>query len=196
MKKNCIETYTGKKIDLLNPKSTDIDIKDIARGLAMTVRFGGHLEGFMSVAQHSFNVANLLHLDPFHVQMYGLLHDAPEAYLGDVVRPLKYMLPLYHRMEKNMMKAILRGLGLHKKLVLTKKQLQVVKEADNGMLILERHDLKSKCVRKNGWTNYNKYHGGYKPMSIFGVFDTLECWDWQNAERNFLSKFKLLNAAI
>jgi len=81
--------YSGKCIDLANPRPEDIEIRDIAWSLAHTIRFNGHLEYQISVAQHSICVAQLV---PAHLRLAALLHDALEAYLGDIVRPVKRFL--------------------------------------------------------------------------------------------------------
>ncbi len=189
-----IETYLGNQIDLLNPKPSQVDIKDIARGLAMTVRFGGHLEEFYSVAQHSIATANLLESlgDSREVQMYGLLHDAPEAYLGDVVRPLKRMLPSYKKLEKKMMKAVLKGLGL--KLNLTEEQLMHVTAADDSMVVWERFSLKSHCCKRYGWAVYQRH--AKTTLQDPSDWNKLSGMPWRRAEQKFLEHYKYLKGKL
>jgi uncharacterized protein len=94
-----IQTYTGRAFDLLDPRPEQIDPLDIAHGLSMICRFTGHVRDFYSVAQHSCLVAEIVsdlwragpsdRPCPELVQLAALLHDAPEAYIGDVSTPLK-----------------------------------------------------------------------------------------------------------
>ncbi|MCI0627634.1 MAG: HD domain-containing protein [Acidobacteria bacterium] len=86
MSGHCITTFTGREIDPFAMKAEDISIEDIAHALSMTCRFGGHCRSFYSVAEHSVQVASLC---PPHLYLDGLLHDAAEAYLGDIPTPLK-----------------------------------------------------------------------------------------------------------
>src|SRR4051812_30250690 len=81
---NWMQTFTGRQFWPVDPRADEIAIEDIARALAMTCRFGGHVRFHYSVAQHSFLVS--LVCSPEHA-LWGLLHDASEAYLGDVVWP-------------------------------------------------------------------------------------------------------------
>lgn len=81
-----IITRGGRKVDLINPTAAMIDPTDIAHSLSMQCRFNGHTRSFYSVAQHCYLVADLV---PHEEQLAGLLHDATEAYVGDMVRPLK-----------------------------------------------------------------------------------------------------------
>jgi hypothetical protein len=88
---------SGKQISLKNPTSDQIDIRDIAGPLSKICRFGGHISTFYSVAQHSVLVASLA---PDPLKKAALLHDAAEAYLGDVIKPLKVMIgPAYEALE-------------------------------------------------------------------------------------------------
>lgn len=116
-----IRTYTGKCFDIqiLDPDSICID--DIAHALSHTSRFGGHLEKSLSVAQHSYYVA--LNVAPKN-RLAALLHDASEAYIGDMPSPFKKLMPDFKKFENDLMMAIAEKLGfdlpLHKE----------VKEAD------------------------------------------------------------------
>jgi hypothetical protein len=89
-----IETVSGRFVDLLDPMPTQIDRGDIAHGMAMTCRYGGHVSRFYSVAEHVLLVRDLLESQGHtgQVLLAALLHDAAEAYLGDIVSPLKYAL--------------------------------------------------------------------------------------------------------
>ncbi|WP_217476583.1 phosphohydrolase [Stutzerimonas stutzeri] len=84
-----ILTHTGKRFDLLAPRAELISTIDIAHALAHVCRFNGHTRHHYSVAQHSLLVASIV---PAEHQLAALLHDATEAYVGDMVRPLKALL--------------------------------------------------------------------------------------------------------
>ena len=83
-------------IDLLDFSATDVDLEDISHALGSLPRYGGHGSTFYSVAEHSIRVAMMV--EPRH-RLEALLHDAAEAYLGDVVAPLKALLPDYRKIE-------------------------------------------------------------------------------------------------
>ena len=125
-------TFTGKRFWPLSPAVEDICIQDIAHALAHVCRFGGHCRQFYSVAQHSLHVSRLV--SPPRA-LAGLLHDATEAYLGDMVRPLKRSMPDYRRAEHDLWAVIARRFGVPVELPLE------IKQADNVALMTERRDL-------------------------------------------------------
>src|SRR5579872_2947230 len=86
-----IQTASGLEFPLFEPRLDAINIEDIAHGLSMICRFTGQCARFYSVAEHSVHVS---HLVPREDAAWGLLHDAAEAYLGDVASPLKKHLKL------------------------------------------------------------------------------------------------------
>jgi hypothetical protein len=104
-----MQTYTGRAFYPLEPNPGDVDLLDIAHGLSMLCRYNGHVSRFYSVAEHcvlmSFAVA------PEHA-LWALLHDATEAYLGDMIRPLKRQMPAYRAVEQEVMTAICDRFGL------------------------------------------------------------------------------------
>lgn len=82
-----MQTYSGKAFYPRDPRADEICIEDIAHALSMICRYNGHCLEFYSVAQHSVMVSNLC---PPSQSLEGLMHDAAEAYLGDMIRPLKH----------------------------------------------------------------------------------------------------------
>lgn len=98
-----IETSTGEKFWFTSEDTNGIDIRDIAHCLSNACRFTGHCRFFYSVAEHSLNVAALL---PEHKKLWGLLHDASEAYLADIASPVKQLLPDYKKLEARLMTRI------------------------------------------------------------------------------------------
>jgi uncharacterized protein len=99
-----LETFSGKLIWPLDPHPNEICIEDIAHALSNICRFNGHTKHHYSVGKHSLNVAIILKAQctPDIVQLFGLLHDASEAYLCDIPRPLKKYLNGYLEVEKKM----------------------------------------------------------------------------------------------
>ena len=81
-----VQTFSGKRFDLLNPRIEDVCIEDIAHALANICRFNGHCREFYSVGQHSVHCADIVS-EPYKID--ALLHDAGEAYYGDITRPQK-----------------------------------------------------------------------------------------------------------
>jgi hypothetical protein len=128
----CIPLHSGKIFDYANPHPDMIDIADIARGLSKCCRFAGQLDEFYSVAQHS--VIGAMHIDE-EFALEFLLHDAAEAYMGDVVSPLKRMLAGYNVIEERVDLAVRRKFGL------PGEMSPEVKKMDDAMYHTERRDL-------------------------------------------------------
>lgn len=127
-----ISTYRGNRFYPAEPRVEDIDIEDIAHGLAYTCRFNGQTTAFYSVAQHSLIVCELV---PESLKREALLHDAAEAYLGDLVKPLKALLPEFVAIEHQVMAAIARAFGLGDWIH------PDIKRADRIALATEKRDL-------------------------------------------------------
>lgn len=103
-----IMTYTRKMFDPLHPDTERIDIADIAHALSMLCRANGHFRTFYSVGQHSINCMREARARGYSekVQLACLLHDASEAYLADVTRPVKAELPRYLEIEAPLQETI------------------------------------------------------------------------------------------
>ena len=127
-----VSTKSGRRVSLLNPSPSQIVIGDIAHGLAHQCRFNGHTNKFYSVAQHSVLVASIL---PRELRLAGLLHDASEAYLGDVVQPLKDLLPEYQSIEANFCEVLGARFGVNL------QHNYAIRHADLVVLATERRDL-------------------------------------------------------
>jgi len=127
-----IVTHYGNIVDLVNPDPSTITLKDIAHNLSRIVRFNGAGKYRYSVAQHSIYVSNLV--APQHA-LPALMHDATEAYLGDVVSPLKQLLPEYIRIERRMWEAICLAFELNPALS------HAVHRADRQAYLKERTTL-------------------------------------------------------
>ena len=111
-----IETYTGRFFDVANPQAKDVCIDDIAHALGNLCRYGGHCKEFYSVAEHSLLTAQIAavidSLTSIRLLLLCLLHDAAEAYLVDVPRPVKIQLAEYIGIEAKVMAVIYEHLGI------------------------------------------------------------------------------------
>jgi uncharacterized protein len=126
-------TATGRRLFVFDPDPEQICIEDIAHALSNICRFGGHTREFVSVAQHSVFVSELV---PKKHARAGLLHDATEAYLGDVIRPLKLAIGVnYTRLE------LVWWLAIAKRFEIAPVLPEDVKHADHIALLTERRDL-------------------------------------------------------
>jgi 5'-deoxynucleotidase YfbR-like HD superfamily hydrolase len=135
-----LQTFSGVQFFPLSPRVEDIRIEDIAHALSNQCRFSGHVKQFYSVAEHSVRIARVLRNQGCknEVVLWGLLHDASEAYLVDLPRPLKRTRELgdaYQKIEQNLMKAVCQRFGL------PIFQPHCVSEADHRILITEKRDL-------------------------------------------------------
>lgn len=131
-----ILTYTGRYVCMADPAEAVYDIRDIAHALSQICRFGGHTRNFYSVAQHSVLVSQLV---PVEYRLQALLHDAAEAYYGDVTSPMKQLAWMgeYRAAESGMLVALFAAFGVAP----TVDSTAAVKCADLQMLATERRDL-------------------------------------------------------
>ena len=105
---DCIRTFSGKYVNVFEPDPETIVIEDIAHALSHQGRFGGHLPQFYTVAQHSIFCADLA---PDEHKFAALMHDASEAYLLDVPRPIKLKLCNYKEIEDKLMEVLATKFG-------------------------------------------------------------------------------------
>jgi len=129
---------SGALFDLMDPEGSDFTLQDIAHGLGRVCRFAGQVNRYYSVAEHCVHVARLV---PATSSRAALLHDASEAFIGDVTRPLKALLPDYQRIEARVEAAITARFlspaeqqcgGIH---------APVIKAADQAMCLAEARAL-------------------------------------------------------
>lgn len=166
-----MQTASGLMFFHQDPRPEDICIEDIAAALSKICRYAGHCKQFYSVAQHSVLVSHFV--EPEHA-LWGLLHDAAEAYVVDVPTPLKRLLPDYEKMEDNVLEVICRKFGLQPGMPAE------VKRVDNAILADEQKHLMSKPPAA--------WHLPELPLGL----PTIPLWEPELAERNFLTRFNQL----
>lgn len=179
--KDWIQTYTGKKFFPLDPRLEDICIEDIARALSMQCRYAGHVARFYSVAEHSVRVSRIIEerTGDLNKALWGLLHDATEAYLCDIPRPLKRqtVFAAYRDAERLLMTVIAERFGL------VGNEPEEVIALDTEILGTEARELKSPI--HPDWAKTTAT--GELPPSL--GFGNALGWDPFFAERSFLGRF-------
>lgn len=152
--KDFIQLFSGIDFYFLEPDTEKVLLSDIAHTLSLLCRFGGHCREFYSVAEHSVRCS---YVAPPEYAYEALMHDATEAYLVDMPRPIKNVLPGYKEIETNLDKVIRSKFGLPE--VMSKQ----VHHADNVMLATERRDLMPNTVTPWVWLP-EPYGPTIKPM--------------------------------
>lgn len=137
---DCMNTYTGLVFEPMYMTADNIRAEDIAHALSLLCRGGGHIRHFYSVGQHSMNCASeaLARGWSSRVGLACLLHDASEAYISDIIRPVKKHLTNYLEIESMIMEAVLTHFGLG---TLTEEERRQVRQIDDEMLMYELHGL-------------------------------------------------------
>lgn len=157
-----VATYTGRQFWPLDVRPEDLVLDDIAHALALQCRFNGHVREFYSVAEHSVRVSWVLEQggQPVEIQLWGLLHDAPEAYIGDMVRPLKKSpgMEAYCRVDDEMLAVVAERFGLSLPVP------AAVWQADDALLHAEARDLLNPCPDR-WWSDAHAHPVKIAPVS-------------------------------
>ncbi len=158
------QTYTGKRFYPTSPRAEDVCFEDISEGLSKLCRFNGHVHSFYSVAQHSVIIARELARGGHSIEVcrWGLMHDAAEAYIGDMIRPLKMQMPEFKRVEELVERAIAERFDLPWPMP------EVVKEYDTRALMTERRDLLP--VRREWSTKAEPFEQRIQPLMPTAAF--------------------------
>lgn len=164
-----VRTYMNHELDLLAPHPDQIDILDIAHHLSKLDRYNGAGSFPYSVGQHSLLVASVL---PEEFKLWGLLHDATEAYLGDVVSPLKALLPNYRAIEALVHEAVCARFDL------VCPRPQKVKEADKAIMALEMGEI-------FGWFDLARRSDLPEPPAGLSI----EPMHWEDVKDRFLGMY-------
>jgi 5'-deoxynucleotidase YfbR-like HD superfamily hydrolase len=183
---------SGRRLDLLDPSALDVEIEDIAHGLARVARWNGQTKGahIYSVAQHALLVEALARAKEPQLDAKGrlavLLHDAPEYVIGDMISPFKAVIgDSYKAVEHRLLAAIHLRFGLPAKLPETLQSL--IKAADRAAAYLE-------ATRLAGFEDAEarKFFGQPPKFSAVLERDYLTPWPAGTAETRFRERFKKL----
>lgn len=183
-----INTVKGRAFHFDNPV---FDIEEIAHALSMQCRFGGHTREFYSIAEHSVMVSRMVELEkpcfsdnatPYE----GLMHDAHEAYVQDIVRPMKEKLIEYKRIEANVEAAMRETFNLPAKVSTG------VKLADWFALFVEAEKLLPPHTTDHWFTPSPTFHSLLKPIRESCIYAPAS-WEPRLAKRRFLERFYQLS---
>jgi hypothetical protein len=174
-----LQTFTGRRFWPLAPRPEDVCIEDIAHALSMICRYNGHTRTFYSVAEHSLLVATAVERyvpSDSYQQLQALLHDAAEAYLCDIVRPIKPALVGYQAAEDRVDLAIGIALG-----VAIAPKTELIAQCDRRILCDEAQALMHIELEPNAWWR----NGPALDVQIVGLRPDI-------AERLFLERYHRL----
>lgn len=185
---------SGRRLDLLDPSPLDVELADIAHGLARMARWNGQTNGahIFSVAQHSLLVEAIMREQSSRADdqlgIAALLHDSPEYVIGDMISPFKAVIgDAYKRVEHRLLAAIHLRFGLPAEL--DPKMTKAIKNADMGAAYLE-------ATRLAGFAEAEakRLFGKDPCLELEVEADYLTPWSASKAEKRFLDRFKALAA--
>jgi 5'-deoxynucleotidase YfbR-like HD superfamily hydrolase len=184
---------SGRRLDLLDPSPLDIEIADIAHGLARVARWNGQTRGahIFSVAQHTLLVEAVMREQTpridVRIRLAALLHDAPEYVIGDMISPFKAVLGGdYKAVEKRLLAAIHIRFGLPP--ALSPELARQIKEADRGAAYLEATELAGFAQAEA-----KRLFGRDPGLPPATRRDYLTPWTAAKAEKRFLERFRILH---
>lgn len=174
-----ITTFTGKRVNVVELRPEDICIEDIAHALSQLCRFTGHCRETYSVAEHSIIASRHV---PVGLAFEALLHDAAEAYVNDLSRPLKHHPEMqgYIAIEQRVDHVVRQAFGLP----LFERPPYMhptIKDVDNKLVVTEARAL----LAESSWTAGHPALDGVQPLF---------CWPAKRAEALFLSRYDQLKA--
>jgi len=154
-----IQVHTGRPFWPLDPRPEDFDILDIAQGLSLQCRFGGQSAVYYSVAQHSVFVSEICEREAADdlkrtTALAGLLHDASEAFISDIPRPVKKHLPEFQAIEDRLWKAVQERWELCDDEGKPLFDDPLVWRADDLALATEKRDLMSAALHWDGFDDH------------------------------------------
>jgi 5'-nucleotidase len=170
-----MQTYTGRAFYPMAPSVASVDPLDVAHALSLLCRYGGQCRWFYSVAEHCVLMSEAV--SPENA-LWALLHDATEAYLGDMIRPLKQAMPAYRAAEYRLMEVICDRFDIDRECPAE------VKAADNRILRDERDALMGAPPRL--WESIEQL----PPLGV-----NIHGWPHRLAERRYLERLHDLTAA-
>lgn len=178
MNKISIYTFSGKQLDASELFPQGISIEDISMSLSQQCRYNGHTNGFYSVAEHCVHLVNCAREagQSINLQKYLLLHDATEAYIGDVVYHLKAILPEFKALEDKIWEVILKAFDLKT----TDYEVTLVTYLDRCICIDEMYQLMP-------YIDPVLLEKGYQPLHI-----ETQCWPPERARLEFMKQFDRL----
>jgi 5'-deoxynucleotidase YfbR-like HD superfamily hydrolase len=185
---------SGRRLDLTDPSPLDVEISDIAHGLARVARWNGQTVGAhaYSVAQHTLLVDDIATMTTPGIaatdRLAIMLHDAPEYVIGDLISPFKALLGgEYRAVEQRLLHAIHRRFGLP--VPLPEKVTARIKAADRIAAHFE-------AVRLAGFTEAEALRYFGRPGGIAGAKLDLDPWPASVAERRYLKRFRALEKGV
>ena len=183
---------SGRRLDLLDPSPLDIEVEDIAHGLARVARWNGQTHGahIFSVAQHTLLVEAVMRAQSprvdRRVRLAAMLHDAPEYVIGDMISPFKAVIGgSYKAVEKRLLSAIHIRFGLPA--VLPPELESQIKAADMGAAYLEATHLAG-----FGEAEAKRLFGRDPKLAPAIRSDYMTPWPAGKAEKQFLTRFRAL----
>ena len=186
---------SGRRLDLLDPSPLDVEIEDIAHGLARVARWNGQTKGpqIFSVAQHALLVELISRRVAPNIDVSWrravLLHDAPEYVIGDLISPFKAVLrDDYKKVENRLLHAVSLRFGLPARW--PTQLVSIVKRADRSAAYLEATRLAGFGDREA-----RRFFGSAPSLDTAAVKHYLDPWTPDSAEKRFLKRFQELSDA-